>query len=269
MAYWGLLKRKESLVLTWRGWSLLLLCLGVALVILADSIHPFLAVTRPVHGDILVVEGWMPDNRLEAALALFNERRYRLLVTTGGPLGKGHYLSAYGTDAELAAATLHKLGLARDRIVAVAAPPASRDRTFESALALREWLSQSGLVVRSLDVYSKGAHARRTWLLFRKALGSDIAVGIIAADPDYDAERWWTSSSGVRAVVGESVAYLYARFLFSPRAEETAPHEQTSRFCIPWMPATTREPVTMTGKRPASVGVRPDTRGCPYEWLYT
>ena len=269
MAYWGLLKRKESRVLTWRGWSLLLLFLGVALLLLAVSIHPFLAVTHPVDGDILVVEGWMSDNRLETAVALFNERRYRLLVTTGGPLGKGHYLSTYGTDAELTAATLHKLGLARDRVVAVAAPPASRDRTFESALALREWLSQSDLAVRSLDVYSKGAHARRTWLLFQKALGSHVAVGIIAADPDYDAERWWTSSNGVRAVVGESVAYLYARFLFSPHAEETAPHEQTSRFCIPWMQARTLKPVTMTSKRPASAGVRPDQRGCPYEWLYT
>lgn len=224
MAYWGLLKRKESRVLTWRGWTLLLLSLSAALALLAVSIHPFLAVTRPVHGDILVVEGWMPDHRLEATVALFNEQGYRLLVTTGGPLVKGHYLSAYGTEAALTAATLHKLGLARERIVAVSSPPARRDRTFESALALRDWLSRSDPAVKSLDVYTKGAHARRTWLLFQEALGSDIAVGIIAAQPDYDADRWWTTSSGVRAVVGESVAYLYARFLFFPHDQATVTH---------------------------------------------
>jgi hypothetical protein len=221
MAYWGLLKRRESRVLTWRGWTLLLLSLSAAVGLLAVSIHPFLAVNRPVHGNILVVEGWLSDQRLEGAVALFNEQGYRLLVTTGGPLSKGHHLSAYGTEAELTAATLHKLGLARDRIVAVPAAPTRRDRTFESALALKDWLSRSESAVKSLDVYSKGAHARRTWLLFQEALGSDISVGIIAADPNYDANRWWTTSSGVRAVIGESVAYLYARFLFFPHDQET------------------------------------------------
>jgi len=221
MAYWGLLKRRETQVLTWRGWFILLLCLGAAAGLLAISIHPFLAVTQPVHGELLVVEGWMPDNQLEAAVALFQEGGYRLLITTGGPLGRGGHLSAYATDAELTAATLRKLGLPGDKIVAVPTPPSRRDRTYESALALRDWLSHSDPALRSLDVYSKGAHARRTRLLFQKAFGSDIAVGIIAAEPDYDADRWWTSSSGVRVVVGESVAYLYARLLFFPHDRES------------------------------------------------
>jgi hypothetical protein len=40
-------------------------------------------------------------------------------------------------------------------------------------------------------------------------------VGVIAApDPEYDANKWWASSSGVRTLIGETIAYLYARFLF-------------------------------------------------------
>lgn len=44
-------------------------------------------------------------------------------------------------------------------------------------------------------------------------------MGVIAATPaEYDADNWWDWSSGVRAVVDETVAYLYARFLFNPNA---------------------------------------------------
>jgi hypothetical protein len=59
-------------------------------------------------------------------------------------------------------------------------------------------------------------------LLFQNAIGDQIAVGVIAAAPSaYGADDWWTLSSGVRAIVGEVVAYLYARFIFSPPDEET------------------------------------------------
>jgi len=60
-------------------------------------------------------------------------------------------------------------------------------------------------------------HARRTRLLFEEALGKSITVGIIAVpNPDYDARRWWRYSDGVREVIGESIAYIYARFFFYP-----------------------------------------------------
>ena len=36
--------------------------------------------------------------------------------------------------------------------------------------------------------------------------------GIIAVeDQDYDSKRWWESSDGVRTVIGEMIAYVYAR----------------------------------------------------------
>ena len=216
MAHWGLIKRKETWVLAWRGWLLLLGSLIAALTLLTVSIHPFLAMTRPVHGDILVVEGWMPDSALEKALALLHEHDYDLIVTTGGPLTKGSHFAQFPTSAELTAATLRELGADPHPVVAVAAPPSARDRTYATALALKDWLRRSRSLVKSLDVYSLGAHARRTRLLFQKALGDDVTVGVIAADPDYDVDHWWSSSSGVRTVVHETVAYLYARFLFFP-----------------------------------------------------
>jgi hypothetical protein len=67
-------------------------------------------------------------------------------------------------------------------------------------------------------VVKEDAHARRTRLLFPKALGPDVEVGIIAVQtPDYDPKRWWRYSEGVRDVIGESIAYVYARFFFWPK----------------------------------------------------
>jgi hypothetical protein len=46
---------------------------------------------------------------------------------------------------------------------------------------------------------------------------TSVQVGIVALQPrDYDTTRWWVSSAGVRDIISEAVAYLYARLIFSP-----------------------------------------------------
>ena len=62
---------------------------------------------------------------------------------------------------------------------------------------------------------SSGAHSRRTRLLFQKAFGDGVTIGIVASpEREFDPRRWWTSSSGFRTVTSEIIAYLYARFIF-------------------------------------------------------
>ena len=52
---------------------------------------------------------------------------------------------------------------------------------------------------------------------FKKPLGKNVAFGVIAVpNPDYDARHWWSYSEGVREVIGETVAYVYARLFFHP-----------------------------------------------------
>ena len=69
--------------------------------------------------------------------------------------------------------------------------------------------------VHAINVLTQDVHARRTRLLFQRALGERATVGIIAvSNPDYDAGHWWRYSEGVRDVISEAIAYLYARFLF-------------------------------------------------------
>jgi len=164
---------------------------------------------------VLVVEGWVPDYVLEEARAEFGRHRYLTLYVTGGPLERGGYLSEYKTYAELGAATLIQIGMSKDALEAVPAPLVRQDRTYTSAVALNNWLRQHGVNVTSINVVSMGAHARRSRLLFQEAFGEGSRVGIIAVeDRNYDPRYWWKFSQGVRVVVDELVAYIYAVFVF-------------------------------------------------------
>jgi uncharacterized SAM-binding protein YcdF (DUF218 family) len=94
---------------------------------------------------------------------------------------------------------------------------AGRDRTYSAALALKEWFRTNNMTVVSVNVLTEDVHARRTRLLFQEAFGKTTEIGIIAVqNPDYDPDRWWRYSEGVREILGESIAYLYANFLFHP-----------------------------------------------------
>jgi hypothetical protein len=49
------------------------------------------------------------------------------------------------------------------------------------------------------------------------ALGDGVAVGVVSIeDQTYVPGEWWKSSNGVRTVIDESIAYLYAVFFFHP-----------------------------------------------------
>lgn len=214
----GLLDRKERWGLSWRGWLVLALVFLLAGWLLALVIHPFLAVTRRVPAKVLVVEGWTHNYGVAAAVQEFKAGHYDRLFTTGGPVeGYGPVSSIYDTDAWQSAELLRKAGLPDAAVQSVPSRFVGRDRTYNSALALRDWLRVNDPGVQSIDVLTEDAHARRTWLLFRAALGKQVRVGIISVpNPDYDANHWWHYSEGVREIIDESVAYLYAKFLFWP-----------------------------------------------------
>jgi hypothetical protein len=80
--------------------------LGLALFWTGRSMHDFLSVCSPVPANVLIVEGWLPDNALAQAIAEFESGQYQLLITTSGPIERGALLAEYATHAELAAATL-------------------------------------------------------------------------------------------------------------------------------------------------------------------
>jgi hypothetical protein len=219
-ALWGLLCRRQCHVPTLRGWLVLGLGLILLAVVAALEINPFLSITDERPGGVLVVEGWAPDYALRAAIAEFSRNHYEKLYVTGGPIDQGAPLSEYGTYAELGTATLLKMGLSTNLVQAVPAPWVRQDRTYTSAVCLRSWWREHASSPTKVNLITVGAHARRSRLLFEKALGKGVAVGVIAVqDNEFDMAHWWRSSAGVRTVLSEALAYGYARFLFYPRRD--------------------------------------------------
>jgi len=207
-----LIHRHQKWTLTAQGWGVLLLCAATLIIFTITHIHPFLAVNSPLKADFLVVEGWVPDYALKQAITEFKNGNYRQIITTGGPLQKGFYLAEYKSSAEFSAASLKALGLEKEKVVAVPAPGVIKDRTYASAVAFHQWLSTLDLKLESINLYTFDVHARRSWLLFKKVLSPKIKIGVIAAKTlDYEPNHWWTSSEGVREVIDETIAYIYAR----------------------------------------------------------
>ena len=208
---------RERRVLTATGWVMLSMVLGLVLISMILFIHSFLAPIEPVEGGVLVVIGQFPDYSLKEIKDRFEEGHYKLLITIGEKYTRGHPMAQYKSEADWTASRLNAQGVLLRKIIPVAITIYPRkDRTYHKALAVRKKLDKAGFAQASIDVVSSGVHARRTWLLFEKVFPS-VDVGVIAIRPNnYDTSRWWLFSEGVRSVISESVAYLYARFIFSP-----------------------------------------------------
>ena len=214
----GLVNRKERWGLSWKGWLFVLVLLGGLTVSVFFLIYPFLAVTQRANTGTLVVEGWIPEYAIRAAVNEFRAGHYERVFTTGGPItGMGGYTNDYNTSANLGAGRLKAAGLAPNFIQMVPSRVSERDRTYSAARALRDWLQEHHVALQSVNVVTEDVHARRSRLLFKKAFGPGVKVGIIAVpSPDYDAKYWWRYSEGVKEVVTEAAAYMYAKLLFYP-----------------------------------------------------
>jgi hypothetical protein len=214
-AFFGLLQRRELLVPTWQGLLLFVSAFAGLFALIALNIQPFLSLNAPVQAEVLVVEGWVPDFVLEEAKTMFEQGHYKKIYVTGGPIESGVAVSGYQTYAELGAATLREMGLGKDVVEAVTAPFVRKDRTFASALALKNKLNQQAVKISAINLVSLGVHSRRSHLLFQKAFANESQVGIIAVeDRNYYGERWWKFSEGVRKVTDELFAYLYVVLVF-------------------------------------------------------
>jgi hypothetical protein len=205
--------KKQVYVPTALGWLLLLGCVAGLSFVGVHRVYPFLAHENPNDSDVLIIEGWVPDYVLDRSLVLFKGDHCRLLITTGGPVEVGSELSQYKTDAELTAARLVKMGFREEQIVAVPSQAVDRDRTYASAQAVRAWLETNPGVNRA-NLVTKGAHTRRSFIIFKAVLPATFELGAYAVPPrDYNPKRWWATSEGFRTVVSEGIAYTYAKFM--------------------------------------------------------
>jgi len=207
---WGLISRKPRWGLTIRGWLGILLAIVLLFCLALFKLEAFFSYSAPVEAQVLVVESWIGDIPLQGAIAEFQRQPYRLLVTAGSDLRRGQLLSQYKDYAHLSEATLIELGFDPEKIQAIRTPIVDRDRTLNSALAVKKWLKQNEIGLSGINVYSEDVHGRRSWLIYRKVFEPEIQVGVISHPAiSYDPKRWWTSSEGFKRTIGECISYLY------------------------------------------------------------
>jgi hypothetical protein len=193
-----------------RGRHVAVVSLAAVSILFVSGIHPFLAETDPVDADTLVVEAWLPKWCMPLAAHEFRRGGYRRLVAVGVPMAAG----ARQAQADAAAwpvDELVRLGIDRSLIAVVSVPRVARDQTWSYARAFAEWMNTPGRAVGAVNVFSGGVHARKSRLLFQRAVGTTVRVGVIAArDPAYSPAYWWLSGRGIYLVVKNSVSYGYA-----------------------------------------------------------
>ena len=171
-----------------------------------------------MEANLLIVEGWLPDYALRDAVTEFGRGGYDYLVASGGPMERGTLVSGYATYAAIAAASLRRMGVPSDRVLEAPASRTYRNRTFQSARSVAQLLRARRLQPRGLNVVTAGPHARRTLVVYRKTFGDQTPVGVLSVPPqDYDPERWWRSSEGLKVTVTESFGWLYESLLSSGR----------------------------------------------------
>ena len=208
----------------------------MSIVAMAFAATAWLAPNRPAEGaggagaSMLIVEGWLDGPDLDQAVMAFRRGHYERIVTTGGPIDTWFAPSALRNHAERSAAYLRTHGLADVQIDAVPAPASAQDRTFLSAVVVREWALRSGVALSAVDLFSAGVHARRSHRLFRMAFGPGVTVGVLASRPsDFDARHWWRSSAGTKAVMGETLSLAWTTCCFWP----PAPGSHEERWAVP------------------------------------
>lgn len=203
--------------LTWQARLILSVAVLIALIIGVANLYRFLAPSAPPHKGLMVMEGWIHDFALDEAVAIYRQGEYTGIVCTGVPIETGSYIQQYSSYPEMTAARLRHLGIPDDRIIIAVAEDQRKDRTYLSAVALRQSFMAYNIGETNLHLVTTGAHGRRSRMLFRKALGPEYNIGITCLEEnDYSPEDWYTCSSGVRSVIGELIAYVYAALFFHP-----------------------------------------------------
>jgi len=219
----GLAQRRTLWWPTWKGW-IAILGSAVALAIgFFAWLHPFLAVTRAENGNILVVEGWISDHAIADAKSLFEERGYEWLVVSGCALPRGAFLQEYKTYAGVGSATLIAMGFPEDSLLSAPAGECERNRTFQSARACLDLLSEKEIVIKGVDVVTLATHGRRSRLVYKKLFGDFGPVGVYSIAPQsYVPKRWWASSEGLKTTMIELVAFGFERFANAGRSGKGA-----------------------------------------------
>jgi hypothetical protein len=206
---WGL--NRYGLLMT------LLIVIGL-LVICNQSIVFFLSKQKPVDARAVIIEGYVEDWAYPQIVSLLMEIKPEIIITTGTSLDRGFYLSNIPSTAHLVGQSLVKLGI--DSLIVnivPVSPDVLRNRTYHSALETKKFLIENHPDIGKVNLISTSVHARRSHYLFKLVYENDIEMGNYVINAPYiNKNNWYKSSRGFRAVLSETLAWLYVRLFFRP-----------------------------------------------------
>ena len=177
----------------------------------------FLTCTDRQPADVLIVEGWVGVEGVPAAKEEYARGGYHYIVVTGGLTGK-RWTARRWSQVDVAAIELGRMHVPSDRIITAPTLESEEQRTFATAISAKRTLQAKGIKPGSINVFTLGAHARRSRLIHAKAFGSGTKVGVVAWLPkDYGNGPWWRSSERAESLLKETIGYWFELLLNSGR----------------------------------------------------
>jgi hypothetical protein len=178
----------------------------------------FLSESDRVPEEVLVLEGWVGLEGVQAAVAEFKHGGYRYLVASGGISPGTGWEEGGWSYAERAGNEIIRLGILKDKVIIAPASGSEDQRTYEAAVAVWNTLKSKGIRPNNITVFTLATHARRSRLVFAKVFHTQARVGVVGWIPDdFKVEPWWRSSERARELIVETAGYAYEGLLNSGR----------------------------------------------------
>lgn len=217
-----LVQRRSLWWPTTAGWICLILFLSGCLALWWFNAESFLCLTqRQPQAEVLVVEDWIGLDGILAAKIEFERGGYRYLVSAGG-LSNSRWERQQWNYAHAGQLELIRHGFPGDKILLATAGPTDSQRTFATAVAAWQAIRSANIRPVGINVFTLGAHARRSRLIFAKVFGPNTKVGVVSwIPPEYASEPWWRSSERAEDLIKETVGYLFEALLNSGRASNS------------------------------------------------
>ncbi len=183
------------------------------------NLHSFLALNRPIATNTLVIEGWLFDYMLDYAVNEINQCDYQYIITVGCKKkfkqSSVHY--GYSSYADYVADKIIKKGIDSTKVFSVPFENIYIHQTYQSAISLKKWLKENkNLDISSVNVFTGGPHARKSYVIFKKNLKDICNIGIISCQiKHYNSRFWWSSIRGLKVTLRYFWGYIYALLFYN------------------------------------------------------
>jgi hypothetical protein len=134
-----------------------------------------------------------------------------ILIT--GPLDSKERISNdFDSNAELCRNRLIACGIDSNLVIAVPAKRVIFNRTLTSVMAFHNWLKSTNKRVTGINVLTLGVHSRRSWIIYKKIVGSPYEIGIISLPENVNNKY---QKPKILSILYEIIGIMYYRIILN------------------------------------------------------